>query len=55
MRTIVNQLFELGGFDAEKLTKFNRCLFQATLPRNHEHAMHLLVETKDMAKELAQV
>jgi len=55
MRCIINALWQLGGFTPEKLAKFNRCLFQATVPRNHENALHLLKETTQMAQDLAWV
>jgi len=55
MRTIVNELWELEGFGAKKLAKYNRCLFQATLARNNELAFHLIKETCDMAREANDV
>jgi hypothetical protein len=55
MRKIVNEIWVLESFDAVKLAKYTRCLFQATLPLNDELAMRLLDEACSKARELREV
>ncbi|KAK4141165.1 meiosis protein SPO22/ZIP4 like-domain-containing protein [Dichotomopilus funicola] len=52
MRKLVNEIWTLENFDAVKLTKYTRCLFQATLPLNDSLAMDLLDEACTRAREL---
>lgn len=55
MRKIVNEIWVLESFDAVKLAKYTRCLFQATLPLDDGLAMRLLDEACCKARELRQV
>lgn len=55
MRKIVNEIWVLENFDAIKLAKYTRCLFQATLPLDDTLAMRLLDEACDKARELREV
>jgi hypothetical protein len=55
MRKIVNEIWVLENFDAVKLAKYTRCLFQATLPLDDTLAMRLLDEACDKARELRDV
>lgn len=55
MRKIVNEIWDLENFDAVKLAKYTRCLFQATLPLDDTLAMKLLQEACGKARELHQV
>ncbi|KAA8629884.1 hypothetical protein SMACR_04082 [Sordaria macrospora] len=52
MRKIVNEIWDLESFDAVKLAKYTRCLFQATLPLDDTLAMKLLQEACGKAREL---
>ncbi|KAJ4405152.1 sporulation-specific protein 22 [Neurospora sp. IMI 360204] len=52
MRKIVNEIWDLESFDAVKLAKYTRCLFQATLPLDDILAMKLLQEACGKAREL---
>lgn len=54
MRKIVNEIWDLESFDAVKLAKYTRCLFQATLPLDDSLAMKLLQEACGKARELHQ-
>ena len=54
MRKIVNEIWVLENFDAVKLAKYTRCLFQATLPLDDALAMRLLKEACDKARELRE-
>ncbi|KAH6613486.1 meiosis protein SPO22/ZIP4 like-domain-containing protein [Chaetomium tenue] len=54
MRKIVNEIWVLENFDAVKLAKYTRCLFQATLPLDDALAMRLLDEACDKARELRE-
>ncbi|KAL2175363.1 meiosis protein SPO22/ZIP4 like-domain-containing protein [Thermothelomyces heterothallicus CBS 202.75] len=54
MRKIVNEIWALERFDAVKLAKYTRCLFQATLPLDDGLAMNLLDEACSKAKELRE-
>ncbi|KAL1836750.1 hypothetical protein VTJ49DRAFT_4709 [Mycothermus thermophilus] len=54
MRKIVNEIWFLERFDAVKLAKYTRCLFQATLPLDDKLAMRLLDEACSKARELSQ-
>lgn len=55
MRKIVNEIWALESFDAVKLAKYTRCLFQATLPLDDGLAMRLLDEACSKARELREV
>lgn len=55
MRKIVNEIWDLESFDAVKLAKYTRCLFQATLPLDDTLAMKLLQEACGKARELHEV
>lgn len=55
MRKIINEIWALERFDAVKLAKYTRCLFQATLPLDDNLAMNLLDEACGQAKELREV
>ena len=55
MRKIVNEIWVLESFDAVKLAKYTRCLFQATLPLDDALAMRLLDEACNKARELREV
>jgi hypothetical protein len=55
MRKIVNEIWVLESFDAVKLAKYTRCLFQATLPLDDGLAMRLLDEACSKARELREV
>ncbi|EGZ70182.1 SPO22-domain-containing protein [Neurospora tetrasperma FGSC 2509] len=52
MRKLVNEIWDLESFDAVKLAKYTRCLFQATLPLDDTLAMKLLQEACRKAREL---
>ncbi|KAK4157665.1 meiosis protein SPO22/ZIP4 like-domain-containing protein [Chaetomidium leptoderma] len=54
MRKIVNEIWVLESFDAIKLAKYTRCLFQATLPLDDGLAMRLLDEACGKARELRE-
>ncbi|KAK4221468.1 meiosis protein SPO22/ZIP4 like-domain-containing protein [Podospora fimiseda] len=54
MRKLVNEIWALESFDAIKLAKYTRCLFQATLPLDDELAIRLLDEASIKAKELRE-
>ncbi|GAB1313483.1 sporulation-specific protein 22 [Madurella fahalii] len=54
MRKIVNEIWVLESFDAVKLAKYTRCLFQATLPLDDGLAMKLLEEACSKARELRE-
>lgn len=49
MRLIVNQIFRIDDFDCEKLAKYIRCMFQATLPLDDSLAFQLLKEALHIA------
>ncbi|KAL2135925.1 hypothetical protein VTI74DRAFT_6308 [Chaetomium olivicolor] len=53
-RKIVNEIWVLESFDAVKLAKYTRCLFQATLPLDDSLAMSLLDEAWSKARELRE-
>jgi hypothetical protein len=55
MRKLVNEIWALERFDALKLAKYTRCLFQATLPLDDGLAMKLLEEASRKARELREV
>ena len=55
MRKLVNEVWALETFDAVKLAKYTRCLFQATLPLDDALAMNLLEESCRKAGELGEV
>jgi len=55
MRLIINELWELEGFGAAKLAKFQRCLFQVTLARDANLAFPLLEEACKTAEEARDV
>lgn len=55
MRKIINEIWALETFDAMKLSKYTRCLFQATLPLDDGLAMNLLGEACSKARELSEV
>jgi hypothetical protein len=55
MRKIINEIWALESFDATKLAKYTRCLFQATLPLDDNLAMRLLDEACSKARELREV
>ncbi|KAK4120894.1 SPO22-domain-containing protein [Parathielavia appendiculata] len=54
MRKIVNEIWVLESFDAVKLAKYTRCLFQATLPLDDRLAIRLLDEACSKARELRE-
>ncbi|KAL2116517.1 hypothetical protein VTJ04DRAFT_8685 [Mycothermus thermophilus] len=54
IRKIVNEIWILERFDAAKLAKYTRCLFQATLPLDDGLAMRLLDDVCGKARELKQ-
>ncbi|KAK0674422.1 meiosis protein SPO22/ZIP4 like-domain-containing protein [Cercophora samala] len=54
MRKLVNEIWALEAFDAIKLAKYTRCLFQATLPVDDGLAMKLLEEACGKARELRE-
>ncbi|KAK0626986.1 meiosis protein SPO22/ZIP4 like-domain-containing protein [Immersiella caudata] len=54
MRKIINEIWALDSFDATKLAKYTRCLFQATLPLDDSLAMRLLDEACSKARELRE-
>ncbi|KAK0652121.1 meiosis protein SPO22/ZIP4 like-domain-containing protein [Cercophora newfieldiana] len=54
MRKIINEIWVLESFDAQKLAKYTRCLFQATLPLDDKLAMRLLDEACSKARELRE-
>ncbi|KAK4655881.1 sporulation-specific protein 22 [Podospora pseudocomata] len=54
MRKLVNEIWALEAFDAVKLAKYTRCLFQATLPVDDGLAMRLLEEACGKARELRE-
>lgn len=55
MRKLVNEVWVVEAFDAVKLAKYTRCLFQATLPLDDTLAMNLLEESCKKARELRDV
>lgn len=55
MRKLVNEIWDLESFDAVKLAKYTRCLFQATFPLDDTLAMKLLQEACRKARELHEV
>lgn len=55
MRKIVNEIWVLERFDAVKLAKYTRCLFQVTLPLDDGLAMRLMDEACSKARELREV
>lgn len=55
MGLIINEIFELEQFDSEKLAKYIRCLFQATLPLDDSMAIQLIDQAIDIAQEGQQV
>ncbi|KAK1761225.1 meiosis protein SPO22/ZIP4 like-domain-containing protein [Echria macrotheca] len=54
MRKLVNEIWVLEAFDAAKLAKYTRCLFQATLPLDDGLAIRLLDEACSKARELRE-
>ncbi|KAK3387485.1 meiosis protein SPO22/ZIP4 like-domain-containing protein [Podospora didyma] len=52
LRKIINEIWVLESFDAVKMAKYTRCLFQATLPLDDALAMKLLDEACSKAREL---
>ncbi|KAK4166205.1 meiosis protein SPO22/ZIP4 like-domain-containing protein [Cladorrhinum sp. PSN259] len=54
MRKLVNEIWVLESFDAVKLAKYTRCLFQATLPLDDGLAMRLLDDACVKARELRE-
>jgi len=55
MRKIINEIWMLESFDATKLAKYTRCLFQAALPLDDDLSMKLLDEACSKARELREV
>lgn len=55
MRILVNEIWLLESFDAVKLAKYTRCLFQATLPLDDGLALNLLDEACGKARQLREV
>lgn len=55
MRKIINESWMLESFDAVRLAKYTRCLFQATLPVDDDLGMKLLDEASSKARELREV
>ncbi|KAI1866259.1 uncharacterized protein JN550_007647 [Neoarthrinium moseri] len=49
LRTIINEIWKLEGFDINKLAKYLRCLTQATLP-DKDLSLGLIKETCDYVK-----
>ncbi|KAI1873577.1 hypothetical protein JX265_005199 [Neoarthrinium moseri] len=49
LRTIINEIWKLEGFDINKLAKYLRCLTQATLP-DKDLSLGLIKETCDHVK-----
>ncbi|KAK0704841.1 meiosis protein SPO22/ZIP4 like-domain-containing protein [Lasiosphaeris hirsuta] len=54
MRKIINEIWSLESFDALKLAKYTRCLFQATLPLDDGLGIKLLDEACSQARELRE-
>ncbi|KAK0706965.1 meiosis protein SPO22/ZIP4 like-domain-containing protein [Lasiosphaeria miniovina] len=54
IRKIVNEIWVLESFDAMKLAKYTRCMFQATLPLDDGLAMKLLDEACSKVRELRE-
>lgn len=52
VKQIVNQIYILETFDASRLAKYIRCLFQIVLPRGGNLAMQLLDQGIQLAREL---
>ena len=55
MKLIVNQIFAVEQFDSNKLAKYIRCIFQATLPWGDNTALQLVDQAMQVAKEGSQV
>jgi hypothetical protein len=55
MRLIINEIFELEKFDYEKLTKYIRCMFQATLGADDTSALQLVDQALQIAFEAKEV
>ncbi|KAM0261936.1 hypothetical protein ACHAQJ_001939 [Trichoderma viride] len=55
MRLIINEIFELGKFDYEKLTKYIRCMFQAILGSDDISALQLIDQALQIAHEAKEV
>ena len=51
MRLIINEIHALEGFDAARLSKYIRCVFQSILPLDDGLALTLLDETLQLARE----
>ncbi|KAK4245326.1 meiosis protein SPO22/ZIP4 like-domain-containing protein [Corynascus novoguineensis] len=54
MRKIIDEIWVLERFDAVKMAKYTRCLFQATLPLDDGLALQLLDEACSKAKGLRE-
>ena len=55
MRKLINEIWTLEVFDAVKLAKYTRCLFQATLTLDDWLAIRLMDEACSKARELREV
>lgn len=55
MRLIINEIFELENFDSEKLAKYIRCVFQATISLDDAMAMEFLNQAIEVATESQHV
>ena len=55
MSLIINQIHAIEDFDCERLAKYVRCVFQATLPLDDTLALQLVDQALDVAKQSQQV
>ncbi|KAM0277568.1 hypothetical protein ACHAQH_005687 [Verticillium albo-atrum] len=53
LRQIINEIWQLERFDAARLAKYMRCLFQAVLPLESELGRQLLLEAIEKARASA--
>ena len=55
MKLIINEIYELEGFDHEKLAKYIRCMFQAILPLDDGPALQLIDQALQICCEGEEV
>lgn len=55
MKLLIDEIFAVEGFGAERLAKYFRCLFQAILPLDDTLAAQLLDEAIDLARQAFNV
>lgn len=55
MRVVINEIWALEQFAVEKLAKYMRCLFQATLPLDDDLGLGLMEEFCEWTSEASKV